>query len=114
MQVILLELFLKKIKPRSLFITDSLFAYRTLSSYCKLIPKRKYRFKKFNIQKINNLHSNLKRFVAIYKGVSTKYLANYLALFKYIFDKSEDCPILKVGEHPYLNTNFKGCQPIFE
>ncbi|SFU81918.1 hypothetical protein SAMN04487886_11878, partial [Clostridium sp. DSM 8431] len=46
--------------------------------------------------------------------VSTKYLANYLALFKFIFSKFDENPINIKGEHPYLSTNFKGRPPIFE
>lgn len=32
----------------------------------------------YNIQKINNYHSKLKRFMNTFNGVSTKYLNNYL------------------------------------
>ena len=32
----------------------------------------------FNIQHINNYHSQLKKFMRIFNGVSTKYLPNYL------------------------------------
>ena len=108
----------KVIKPKSLLITDSLFSYKILSSFCKIshiaIPKGFHSLKQYNIQKINSLHSNLKRFIAVYKGVSTKYLANYLALFKFVFSKFDKNPINIKGEHPYLSTNFKGRPPIFE
>lgn len=108
----------KVLKPKSTLITDNFFSYRTLSSYCNLnhisIPHGKHSFKKYNIQKINSLHSDIKRFISIYKGVSTKYLANYLSLFKFIFSKIEECPLLIKGEHPYLSTNFKGRPPIFQ
>lgn len=108
----------KVITPGSTLITDSLFAYKTLSSYCKLnhiaIPKGQHSVKNFNIQKINSLHSNIKRFIRVYRGVSTKYLANYLALFKYIYNKIEESPLLIKGEHPFKSTNFKGRPPIFK
>ena len=108
----------KTMTPGSTLITDSLFSYKTLSSYCKLnhvaIPKGQHSFKNFNIQKVNSLHSNIKRFIRVYRGVSTKYLANYLALFKYIFSNMEESPLLIKGEHPYKNTNFKGRPPIFK
>ena len=108
----------KAASPGSTLITDSSFAYKTLSSYCKLnhvaIPKGQHSFKNFNIQKINNLHGNIKRFISVYRGVSTKYLANYLALFKYIFCKIEESPLFIKGSHPYKNTNFKGRPPIFK
>ncbi len=34
--------------------------------------------KNFNIQRINNYHGQLKKFLDIFNGVSTKYLNNYL------------------------------------
>ncbi len=34
---------------------------------------------RYNLQKINNLHSRLKGLLAAFRGVSTKYLDNYLA-----------------------------------
>ena len=108
----------KIINPKSILVTDSLYSYKSLSSYCKLnhiaIPKGKHSFKGFNIQKINSVHSNIKRFISVYRGVSTKYLANYLSLFKYIFDEIQEYPLFIKGEHPYINTNFKGRPPIFE
>ncbi|SFU80871.1 hypothetical protein SAMN04487886_11798, partial [Clostridium sp. DSM 8431] len=52
--------------------------------------------------------------IAVYRGVSTKYLANYLALFKFIFSKFDENPINIKGEHSYLSTNFKGRPPMFE
>ena len=108
----------KIINPKSIFITDSLYSYKTLSSYCKLnhiaIPKGKHSFKGFNIQRINSIHSNIKRFISVYRGVSTKYLANYLSLFKYIFDKIQEYPLFIQGKHSYKIKNFKGRPPIFE
>ncbi len=34
--------------------------------------------KPYNLQKINNLHGRMKRLLAPFKGVATKYLDNYL------------------------------------
>ena len=108
----------KIVKPKSLLVTDSLFSYKILSSYSKInhiaIPSGCRSFEGYNIQKINSLHSNIKRFISVYRGVSTKYLANYLALFKFIFSKIQECPINIKGEYPYLSMNFKGRPPIFE
>ncbi|SFU85429.1 ISXO2-like transposase domain-containing protein, partial [Clostridium sp. DSM 8431] len=63
----------KVINAKSTFITDSLYSYKTLSAYCKLnhiaIPKGKHSFKGFNIQRINSIHSNIKRFISVYRGV---------------------------------------------
>ncbi|SFU54234.1 ISXO2-like transposase domain-containing protein [Clostridium sp. DSM 8431] len=108
----------KIINPKSIFITYSIYSYRTLSFYCKLnhiaIPKGKHSFKDLNIQRINSIHSNIKRFISVYKGVSAKYLANYLALFKYIFGKFPECPLFTKGEYTYKNMNFKGRPHIFK
>ena len=78
------------------------------------IPSTKYRLNNYNIQKINGLHSKIKSFFVAYKGVSTKYLSNYIALFHYIFDKIKSSPLLIRGEQPFRNSNFKGRPPIFD
>ena len=66
------------------------------------------------VKKINSLHSKIKSFFVAYKGVSTKYLSNYIALFHYIFDKIKSSPLLIKGEQPFRNSNFKGRPPIFD
>jgi len=38
-----------------------------------------HKSKPYNLQKINNLHSRFKRLIALFKGVGSKYLNNYLA-----------------------------------
>ncbi|MFR1708624.1 MAG: IS1595 family transposase [Clostridium sp.] len=100
------------IKKDSVLVTDSLFSYRTLSSYSKSkhiwIPTGSHSIGLYNIQKINNLHSKVKKFMAPYKGVSTKYLSNYMFLFKYIESKCEATPLFFSGTKPYFITNFKG------
>jgi len=105
------------IKKDSVLVTDSLFSYKTLSSYSKskhvVIPTDSRRVGSYNIQRINNLHSKVKSFMRPYKGVSTKYLSNYMFLFKYIELKCEATPILFRGTKPYFSTNFKGRPPIF-
>ena len=66
------------------------------------------------VLKINSLHSKIKSFFVAYKGVSTKYLSNYIALFHYIFDKIKASPLSIKGEQPFRNSNFKGRSPIFD
>ena len=105
------------IKKDSVLVTDSLFSYKILSSYSKskhvAIPTGSRRVGSYNIQRINNLHSKVKSFMRPYKGVSTKYLSNYMFLFKYIESKCEATPIFFRGTKPYFSTNFKGRPPIF-
>ncbi|WP_346871028.1 IS1/IS1595 family N-terminal zinc-binding domain-containing protein [Clostridium sp. UBA5119] len=105
------------IKKDSVLVTDSLFSYKTLSSYSKskyvAVPTGSRRVGSYNIQRINNLHSKVKSFMMPYKGVSTKYLSNYMFLFKYIESECEATPIFFRGKKPYFSTNFKGRSSIF-
>ena len=114
----LIRVLQNRVKRKSILVTDSLYAYKNLASFLHLnhikIPSTKHRLSNYNIQKINSLHSKIKRFFVAYKGVSTKYLSNYIALFHYIFDKIENSPLLIRGEQPFRNSNFKGRPPIFD
>lgn len=105
------------VKKESTIISDSFWGYNTLASYCKskhiAIPTGKHSFGKYNIQRINSIHSKLKSFIRSYKGVSTKYLSNYLYLFKYIQCGLEATPLFFRGREPYLKANFKGRPPVF-
>ncbi len=72
-----------KIQRDSVFVADSLRSYLKLSNDMELnhirILKNKDTNGSFNIQMINLYHSILKAMlVYIFKGVSTKYLNNYL------------------------------------
>ena len=106
------------IKRDSTLITDSLNSYKNLACTFNLkhipIPSGKRSVGRFNIQKINNIHSQTKNFISKYKGVSTKYLSNYLALYKVIHKKIDNLPLNIRGKSPYLIANFKGRPPIFK
>jgi hypothetical protein len=71
-----------KIKEQSAFCTDGNGVYRKLSRKegLDLIPLKGGKAKKgiYHIQHINSYHSELKRFLGFFKGVSTKYLNNYI------------------------------------
>lgn len=71
-----------KIKEQSAFCTDGNSVYRKLSREedLNLISIKGGKSKKgiYNIQHINSYHSELKRFLSFFKGVSTKYLNNYI------------------------------------
>lgn len=71
-----------KIKEQSAFCTDGNSVYRKLSreEALNLIPIKGGKTKKgiYHIQHINSYHSELKRFLSFFKGVSTKYLNNYI------------------------------------
>lgn len=63
--------------------TDSAGAYKRFSEANGIVHIRmngkQSRIGIYNLQRINGLHSCLKRFMAPFNGVSTKYLNNYLA-----------------------------------
>ena len=79
----------------SVFVTDSFGAYSKLSNDLELdhirIPRNKYTNGAFNIQIINNYHSILKSILVYnFKGISTKYLNNYLVYHNFVnFAKRE-------------------------
>jgi transposase-like protein len=58
----------------------------TLGIEVKLIPAGKHRRGRFHIQNANALHSRMRRWFFPFRGVATKYLAGYLAWFRY-FDR---------------------------
>ena len=72
-----------KVERGSVFVTDSFRGYNRLSynmevDHIRIKPK-KHTNGTFNIQLLNNYHSQLKRMVNDkFRGVSTKYLNNYL------------------------------------
>ncbi|HEH5237354.1 IS1595-like element ISCco3 family transposase [Campylobacter jejuni] len=78
-----------KINQDSVFVTDSFRAYLKLSNDMELnhirIPRNKYSNGAFNIQVINSYHSRLKAMLTYnFKGVSTKYLNNYLVYHNFV------------------------------
>ena len=71
-----------KICPESTLCTDKMNSYVRFarSKNIQLIQLKSGKEKRgiYNIQKINNYHSKLKKFMNTFNGVSTKYLNNYL------------------------------------
>ena len=57
----------------------------------------------YNIQRLNSFHSRLKLWMARFKGVSTKYLVNYLYWMKWLEYFKDDKEILK-GKNILLQT----------
>ncbi|WP_267523179.1 IS1595 family transposase [Campylobacter sp. MG1] len=85
----LLNVLANKIAKNSIFVTDSFRAYLKVASDLDLnhirIPRNKYTCGSFNIQTINNYHSKLKAMIVYnFKGVSTKYLNNYLVYHNFV------------------------------
>ncbi len=71
-----------RIESNSTLVTDKLNSYVrfTNANGIKLVQLKTGTAKKgiYNIQHVNNYHSQLKRFMLGFNGVSTKYLNNYL------------------------------------
>ena len=57
----------------------------------------------YNIQRLNSFHSRLKLWMARFKGVSTKYLVNYLYWMKWLEYFKDDKEVLK-GKNLLLQT----------
>jgi len=76
------KVFAGKIKEKSILCTDKEKSYIKFSKSHELehIRFESVKSKKhiYHIQHINSYHSRLKRFMEIFKGVSTKHLNNYL------------------------------------
>lgn len=88
----------------------------------KKIKRGKHKEDVYHIQHIDALHSNLKRWVRRFNGVSTKYLSNYLKWFKWQETFSSEKDTIKTKNFivqsnvPYNYTkivDFKNRQPIF-
>ncbi len=71
-----------RIKAGSTLVTDKMNSYLRFANYndIGLVQLKGGKSKKglFNVQHINSYHSQLKKFMSSFNGVSTKYLNNYL------------------------------------
>ena len=76
------KLYNNRISEASIICTDSHKSYMQCAEDMKLEHKRikrgKHKEDIYHIQHINNLHSNLKRWMNRFNGVATKYLENYM------------------------------------
>lgn len=81
-----------RIGKGSILCTDREKAYRRFSGNggFELIQMDKKQTIRgiYGIQRINSFHSRLKAFTARFKGVSTKYLNNYLRWFSFLDDRT--------------------------
>ena len=72
-----------RIEENAIVCTDKMNSYKRFATANKLeliqLKTGKAKQGIYNIQHINSYHSELKRFLYGFKGVSTKYLNNYLA-----------------------------------
>lgn len=81
------------IEKGSLIVSDSLRSYHKLMRHLKVtwkkIPSKKKSIEQYDLQAINHFHALIKDFFYKYKGISTKYLEGYLALFDYQYKNKE-------------------------
>ncbi len=82
------RLYAERINDNSILCTDSHKSYIRFANNLHLEHHRikPGRFKEgiYHIQHVNSMHSELKQWIRRFKGVSTKYLANYLYWFKWL------------------------------
>ncbi len=76
----------------NILCTDGLKGYTTFADskdmdHYEIIEHHTYKGI-FHIQNVNSYHSRLKRWIANFNGVSSKYLNNYLAWFKFLDNKA--------------------------
>ena len=68
-------------------VSDSLRSYhkfmKGLNVTWEKIPSGKKEIEGYTLNKVNLLHSAIELFFHKYRGISDKYLRNYIALFKY-------------------------------
>ncbi len=75
-----------KYKVTQKYLKDNGYNYKTLLSNTSDNPgeHKPEIYGKLHIQHINSMHHHLRRFLAQYCGVSSKYLENYVALFVWL------------------------------
>jgi transposase-like protein len=82
------KFFEKRISPTAMICTDSQSSYanfaRAHGIQIRQIPSGKHKIGIYHIQHVNSYHSRLKGWMSRFKGVSTKYLNNYLSWFKWL------------------------------
>lgn len=83
-----MRLFENRLDKGAILCTDSHSSYVGFASKVgvehKQIPRGRHMLGIYHIQHINSLHERLKDFIDRFRGVSTKYLGNYLYWFKWL------------------------------
>ena len=80
----------------------------------KRIIRGHYKNGIYHINHINSLHSKLKIWMYRFKGVSTKFLSNYMAWYKWLESFNDDKEIIRTKNMlihsviPFIDTKIKG------
>jgi len=89
-----------KINSQSIICSDSHKSYIQFTKDFALehvrIKTGKHKNGVYHINHVNALHSNLKEWIRRFKGVATKYLANYLYWFKWLENTKQDKDVLRM------------------
>ena len=114
------------IADESIICTDSHKSYirlgRELNLDHKLIMRDHYKNGIYHINHVNSLHSQFKKWIKKFNGVSTKFLSNYLHWFKWEQCFKDDKDIIKSKNIIVQSTTdfvytriitYKGREPIF-
>lgn len=86
------EVFADTINKGSLVLSDGAKSYGVLRDEigCEVVNASKEKDSFFNINSVNSLHAFIKNKYNQYRGVATKYLNRYLALFNLLFRADDD------------------------
>jgi len=79
------EMLSDKLAKGAIVSTDGAYAYKRALATLGVSKHHAYSSSKHSINRVNNLHSNIKYFIAHFHGVSTRRLWNYLAWFKWLW-----------------------------
>lgn len=103
----LMRLYDNRLDKDAILCTDSHKSYigfaAKLGLEHKQIPRGKHMLGIYHIQHINSLHSRLKDFIDLFRGVSTKYLGNYLYWFKWLQYFKDEKETIK-GQSMFLHS----------
>jgi transposase-like protein len=87
----------KKIRANALLITDKCASYKHFADEnfleIRQLKAGKTQGNGIHLNTVNSYHSTFKRWLSGFNGISTKYLSNYLAWFKFVKQKN-DCGYL--------------------
>ena len=107
-----------RIDSNSIICTDSHKSYiqfaKNLELDHKKIARGHYKNDIYHINHVNSLHSNLKIWMYRFKGVSTKFLQNYMSWYKWLQSFNNDKEVIKTKNMlihsiiPFVDTKIKG------
>jgi hypothetical protein len=98
-QIDLERFFTNRIQQKSILCTDAHQSYvpvaKKLDLSVKQFKQGKHADGIYHIQHVNSYHSRMKYWIEGFRGVSTKYLSNYLCWFKWLSVKNSQKDVEK-------------------